>query len=585
MAAIARLTNNTDETDVASFISKDNIFSIPFFQRPYKWKPERVIQLQNDILNLVDESSDFHFLGAVIVHGRRTNPSEPDIFDVIDGQQRLTTIYLLLCAVVKILSSKNEYDEASAIFQKYIAINRNLANLSNARIHSCKEDRAQMNAIIRDVISDENLSKKLGSFKFKQLPISANSKDKGTLRNNFNSMLRFLKFEMEEGGIDRVRDIYSCLLNKVTIVQIDIKDPASGPAIFDSLNSRQEPMTIGDLVRNGIFSKVAELEPDEIEIIDRDNWQPFYKGFDEAGRNHFDSFFFPYGLIENSNLKKSDIYSHLQKKWTATPNPVDIISDLIEYQDPFMDIVCGTNRTNHPLALNRQFLNLHGLGIPSSTLPFLMRLSRECKLGNLDHDEGTRILAVVESFLVRRALCGIEPTGLHAVFKRLWQDLGTDVTQQNVIKRIRNHKTVSWPNDDELSKNVKTRSLYGAAITPYFLIEFDKSLGGDLPSDKPWIEHVLPKTPSTDWWTNFDEQQHEELVDTLANLLPLSPKMNGHLGNISYSDKKKSYAEDSMFKAARDFPKIFDQWGPDEIATRANQLSDWAISRWPAFML
>ncbi|MFZ5841452.1 MAG: GmrSD restriction endonuclease domain-containing protein [Pseudomonadota bacterium] len=74
MAHRNRLTNNSDETDIASLISGDTIFCIPYFQRPYKWSPERLKQLNQDILSLVDEESDFHFLGAVIVHGRRTNP-------------------------------------------------------------------------------------------------------------------------------------------------------------------------------------------------------------------------------------------------------------------------------------------------------------------------------------------------------------------------------------------------------------------------------------------------------------------------------------------------------------------------------
>ena len=87
----SRLTNNSDETEIAALISGDSIFCIPYFQRAYKWKTERLRQLNKDILNVVDDEG-FHFLGAVIVHGRRSNPSDPDLYDVIDGQQRLTTL-------------------------------------------------------------------------------------------------------------------------------------------------------------------------------------------------------------------------------------------------------------------------------------------------------------------------------------------------------------------------------------------------------------------------------------------------------------------------------------------------------------
>jgi hypothetical protein len=80
-----KLTNSSDETDIATLISGDNIFAIPYFQRPYKWKADKLRQLNADILDIID-SSDSHFLGAVIIHGRRSNPADPNTYDIIDGQ-------------------------------------------------------------------------------------------------------------------------------------------------------------------------------------------------------------------------------------------------------------------------------------------------------------------------------------------------------------------------------------------------------------------------------------------------------------------------------------------------------------------
>ena len=295
MAQRNRLTNNSDETDIASLISGDTIFSIPYFQRAYKWKPERLKQLNSDILDLVDEASDFHFLGAVIVHGRRSNPSDPDVFDVIDGQQRITTLFLYLCAIVKILSDLGEHQEAAALFLKYLVINRDTGTLSNFKIHSCKEDRSQLNKVFVELLADNDFKGKLGGFKLQPMPKTGG--DKGTLLNNFRAALRFLQDEHEQGGLERIRAIYSSLLNKMSVVQIDVWDPLNGPKIFDSLNSRQEPMTIGDLVRNEIFSRVADQHPDVIEHVDSEHWQPFYKKFDQDGKNLFDGYFFLMALF------------------------------------------------------------------------------------------------------------------------------------------------------------------------------------------------------------------------------------------------------------------------------------------------
>ncbi len=102
-----RLTNNSDETDIASLLSGDTVFAIPYFQRAYKWKPERLQQLNLDLLGLVDESSDFHFLGAIIIHGRRSNRDPTLTYtEVIDGQQRITTLFLYLCAIAHLYTSK-----------------------------------------------------------------------------------------------------------------------------------------------------------------------------------------------------------------------------------------------------------------------------------------------------------------------------------------------------------------------------------------------------------------------------------------------------------------------------------------------
>jgi uncharacterized protein with ParB-like and HNH nuclease domain len=238
MAGKNRLTNNSDETDIASLLSGDSIFSIPYFQRPYKWKSDRLKQLDADILGLVDESSDFHFLGAMIVHGRRTNPSDPDLYDVIDGQQRITTLFLYICAAVRFLSKHGAHSEAIGLLLKYLVINRS-TKTSNLKLHPSKDDREQLNTIFDELLSDEKLKTALGGFKFKRLSTHTQSRSTGILRSNFRHALDFFEQEFKQGGRDRIDHIYANIINKMSVVQIDVKDPTSGPKIFDSLNSRQ----------------------------------------------------------------------------------------------------------------------------------------------------------------------------------------------------------------------------------------------------------------------------------------------------------------------------------------------------------
>lgn len=574
-----RLTNNSDETDIASLISGDTVFSIPFFQRSYKWKPERLRQLNQDILELVDEASEVHFLGAVIVHGRSSNPSDPKVYEIIDGQQRITTLFLYIAAAIKILTENSETVEASGLFLKYLAIPRQTNLPSNLKLQPCKDDRSQFAYVIKDLLKDEAFKAQLGSWKIKWLPPSGS--DTGALRNNYKSALRFFRSQFEQGGLDNVRAVYRKMLECMSVVQIDVWDPTNGPKIFDSLNSRQEPMTIGDLIRNEIFARVANEHPNEIEQIDQHDWQPFYKKFQSNGHNLFDTYFFPYGLVQDPNLKKSQVYAALREKWKNKDDPKAIIKELSEYQDAFIDIITGQNTQLLPPDVATLFGKLVRSRIPSSTYPFLMQLSQAVKVDAVVVQDACDSLKVIESFLVRRAVCGQEPTGLHAVFKRLWNDCDGRPSRETVEREIRKHKTVVWPNDSTFAEAINARPLYGVGITLYVVTEYDQSLGGDLPNNTPWLEHVLPQAPVPQWFDTFTKDQHREMEHRLANLIPLSKEMNSSVGNNLYVVKRKIYGSDSMYKSARQFAQRYDEWSPSTLESRGFALAKWAVSRWP----
>lgn len=234
----------------------------------------------------------------------------------------------------------------------------------------------------------------------------------------------------------------------------------------------------------------------------------------------------------------------------------------------------------HPKNAAVLFKNLYLSGAPGSTYPFLMQLSKALQDGQVSEKDVCESLQVIESFLVRRATCGHEPTGLHAVFKRLWADCEGVRSKEIVEKEIRKHKTVVWPNDDTFKEAIRNRPLYGVGITKYLLREYNCSLGGDQPENVPWLEHVLPDNPAKEWLKDFTKEQHQEMKDLLANLIPLSKEMNIGLSNKPYSNKRKTYESDSMFKSTRQFAQTQTVWTPVTLQARAKILADWAAKRW-----
>ncbi len=579
MASRLKLTTNSEEANAADLLSGDKIFSIPYFQRPYKWTSDKLERLETDLGKLLDDDGLTHFFGAVIIHGRRSSPADPKVFDVIDGQQRITTLFIYIMAALRILSMRGLTDQAAEYFQTYIAMGRKTRIGSNFKLHSCKEDRRQLNKIIDDLTSDAGFAVKIGNYRPEKL--SDTGPKTGQLLKNYEAAKGYFEKKATPDPT-QVIVILDALLERVSIVQIDVVDPTNGPKIFDGLNSQQQPMSVGDLIRNEIFSKTSSLSPDEIDYIDEHSWQPFYQKFRVSDKkNLFDSYFFPYGLIRNPNLNKSQVYSHLRDGWKVHPSPDEIVRELAVYQDSFLDLMVGGNTQNLPPEIAQRVKRFHDFDFPTSALPFLMQLTYAVKTGGLATTTAAEVLDLTESFLVRRAICGIEPTGLHSVFRRLWVDAGPSISAASVEREIRDRVTVSWPDDEYVKRSIRNRPVYKSAIAPYLIRQYDVSLGADVPADIPWTEHVLPQKPSTEWYEAFSKEQVKSLADTLANLIPLTSRMNTSLGNDGYDKKRGVYLKDAMFKSARKLAEENTTWTPAELSKRANELASWAVDRWP----
>ena len=378
------------------------------------------------------------------------------------------------------------------------------------------------------------------------------------------------------------------LVNRMTLVWIVVKDPTDGPKIFNSLNSKQEPMTIGDLVRNEVFSKIFGKPDDYIKMVDENHWRPFYDKFSQgdrtAGEKAFAQYFFPFALTLKNSVKKDGAFNFLRDRWARVDDPIEIIDELSTYQDVYLDLHYGSSDTQGISDLMRKLLNrLHRMKAPSSIYPFVFNVVGAVQKNEIECAEAERILEAIESFLVRRGVCGYEPTGLHAVFKSLWGDCGDHPSVEKMREEIGKHATVAWPEDDQFKSAIISRPLYGAKITPYLLEEWNTHLGGDpVFIDSKQIEHVLPERPKAEsaWlkdWSNEDRHEHK---DCLANLLPLSQSLNGSIQNSEYPQKRDRYLADSALKAARQFALDYETWRPADFDDRAAKLSEWACERW-----
>lgn len=592
-----KITNNADETSIQNLLETQCLFEVPYFQRPYKWQPKKIRAFADDLVRLADEGlEDTHFVGAVIIQGSQAPPTVARSYQVIDGQQRLTTMFLFLLGFIRAHIEIGETVTARSLFTSYVVTNLDTRGKSNLKLHSSGADRGDLNDVVSEVLAFKDFHKDLLPTTVKLLELGGANRS-NRISKNFGEIKKFLKEEMSsaDNKKERLEHLYTALLQSVTLVQIDIKDPLMGPVIFDRLNSGQEAMTVGELVKNDVLSRGSHLTDAQRVALEKDVWQPFFKEFGAPDAQRFDTFLFPYGLIRlNPNVRKGDVYRLLRTDWTARDLTIEkIVSELEELQPEFLDLSDGKNRCGLPDDLAKQVQNLHRAGLPTMMFSFVMRVLHEARHGRLAGDEVLECLRYIESFMVRRGVFGLEPSGLHAAFKGMWAEVESAkgaaaaagqpeprlarLFADSIAKRV----TVKWPDTTEFETSLRERSLYGSKITRYVLDEYNRSLPGDHAGiNGVEIEHILPQTMSAAWKKDFTEADHRAVVDRIGNLTLLTVPMNKEVSNAGYAEKQKVY-RGSKYAMTRKVADDNDVWTLQQISDRAEDLVSWAVTRWP----
>ena len=573
------ITDSQDEQSLDGLFRDSDQIHIPVFQREYVWKAAELKDLLEDLRLIRDDIENIQFLGALVSY-ERPRPHKVvgrlRSIDIVDGQQRLLTLYMFVLAIAELIV---QYDVplTAQIARDYLLLPHRRGLQVNTRIVPSYPDRTQF-ALLWDRLSGhEAFLKKLGDDK-PSLPAQTGPA-KGRLMTQHQRIIRFLQDRIRHTksteSVELLQEILTIVTERFTFVILELNDAATATKIFERLNFRGQRVGIVDLARNEIFSRVAE-EPERAIKLFQDLWIPFLDNF-EGRAEHF---FFPYSLIHNSNSKKSELFRELRRIWNGK-DPKGIISHMEPYHGPFMAVDRGLPFGD--LDIHIHLDRLKRLGRPSSVYPFLMML-----LHSYAHDEiETRVvvdvLGLVESFLVRRAIVGYEPTGLHAMFKGMWHEVKGDLSITSVSSAIQKRRTIQWPSDVELRNAIRERGVAAARICRYLLVEYDRDLEGDNPEGDVTIEHVMPRSrkPGSKWAGEFTVEEHRKLLDTWANLIPLSKPLNESIQRGEYSDKRKRYVAESMFVTPRWVGNRWEEWTPRVLEERATALADWAVKRWP----
>lgn len=571
------ITDSQDEQSFEVLLRDADQIHVPIFQRNYVWKQKQFEELLTDINLVRSEVEEIQFMGAIVAYEKPRSAGTVGrmrALEIVDGQQRVLTLYIFVMAIVECFASVDK-EEAMELVREFLLLTPRRGLEINTRIVPAFADRSQFRVIWDRINSPGILQAELEDIPPYLPPPSGDAF--GDLVNQYNRILKYLNSELpqdDEERVDYLREILAVITRHLSFVHLKLNDASAATKIFERLNFRGVKVGIVDLVRNEIFASLAN-DPIETQQVFDHVWRPFEAAF--QGRS--ESFFFPYCLIQDSNTKKSELFTQLRSSWKEL-SPQKMIEHMKPYQQPFMAID-QTGYHSSSVEVSKCLERLVRLKRPSSVYPFVMSMLKAHADSLISESLVVGLLNALESFLVRRAIVGLEPTGLHAVFKGLWMHMKKH-TVAEFKRQISNRPTIQWPSDADVSAAILKRQIAKANICGYLLVEYDRSLKGDNPSSVSTIEHILPQSydEGSEWASLFSKEQHKNMKDLLANVIPLSSPLNSSLQDAPYSTKRMRYQKESMFTTPRNIAGAWTKWNPKSIEQRSKILVDWAISRW-----
>lgn len=545
------------EAKVQKVLQGDKQFLVPHFQRPYSWREREWRVLWNDLIELVaEEDPKPHFLGSIVSAPARAVPEGVEKRLLIDGQQRLTTIVLLLALI---------RERASAVGNTRLA--ERVVDLILNR-HEEGADRYKLQPTQGETAEDSDRDALAALIDGREHASTSGIQD---ARTYFRNKLA----RSDAPGLDALLKV---ITGKLTLVSIILDEKDNPHRIFESLNGKGRPLSQADLIRNYFFMR---LPPAEHEAVYRTLWQPMQR---RLGEDTLTEFVRHYLMHLGQVVKESDVYSTLKERVENSERDSRAhLEDLVRFAGHY-DVLLHPEKA--PTAAIRQRLERLQRFEVTVAYPFLLPMYADFAGGVLTAEQLCGVLDVIETYVVRRFVCAVPTNGLNKVFPPLYQQVRK---QPDVVKGTKALLAErSCPSDDEFRDRLDSTRLYGGGErrdkTLIILGRLEAALDHKEQVDTSalTIEHVMPQT-LTDWWKGHLgddwEEDHGQLLHTLGNLTLTS--YNPELSNRTYPEKRGLLAK-SHVELNRYFADV-EHWNEGEIQRRADALTDLALTVWPYF--
>jgi hypothetical protein len=559
---------------VRSLLGGENQYRAPVFQRYYEWGDKQVDELLNDIRE-ADPKRNKEFLGAIV---NQTLPIDgtsnaPKPFLMIDGQQRLTTIYLVLVALAVIDQKFGSRRYAQRIRNTYLTYKKHAGSWHGApKLVPTLQDRESFWRVLQDNVDEVAWDESTA-------PPGEGRRNKiGTQwKRIYQDLTAHLLTPRKKFKTAEFRRILKNVEHGLEFVEIPLEPSDDANEIFGRLNSKGVPLRLSDLVRNEAFARFPASNPSAAQSFYDNYWRPFEESFPPKS---FDAYFPIFSIIvSDGKVTQADAFSSLQSRWRKKKAARQILNDLNTYSEYFSALYEYQKITGLSKSLNDAVERFSRMPRTTVVWPFIIRMLHAVRRGSLTSQKAVKNLKTIESFLVRRSLIGKEPTGLHAVFKVLWSKTKGD--PKKVLRNITS-STIDCPNNQEVRDYLRAENVATRKILKFIFMEREahlvKKFKWDSSSGPLSIEHIMPQKMNADWKRRVSRESHNLYVDTLGNLTPLTGKQNSSAQNEAWSKKRVKY-QGSDWKMTR-MLAANETWDEMKIKARTKRLTNWIVKRW-----
>lgn len=538
------------ETKLQDIIEGTKQYVIPLFQRTYSWTSKEWEILWKDLLELCEtENPRTHFIGSIVNMPTVSVPEGVAKYLLIDGQQRLTTIFVLL-ALLRNKSRELQNQEFADEINNTLLVNPYKKDNDFFKLMPTQVDRiAYMNLINGKPNETDNQLTKAYDF--------------------FDKKLKQIHLEHE-----KLKKIITSYFSVVSIVLDSDDNPY---LVFESLNAKGRPLTQADLIRNYFFMRIHVDSQDDAY---NQYWQPMQSALGDNLTEYIRHFLMRNGAI----VKQTDVYYGL-KESVNTGNAIDYLAELQQFSVYYQRLVYPEFESDNEL--QKYFRRLNRIEV-TTAYPLLLSFYRNYVDNKIGKNDFVIILKTLENFLIRRFVCGVPTNQLNKIFPTIYPQIASKFPNEivNGFRTLLQDK--GYPKDNEFYLRFMESKLYGGGDrqikTKLILetIEEDYSHKETVPFDNLTIEHIMPQTLS-EWWQhhlgNDWDETHELYLHTIGNLTLTA--YNTELSNDDFPTKKQTFDEShlELNKYFQTLPK----WTKTEIEQRSDFLSKKALEIWPYF--